>query len=100
MKKKRRKRKSRQQPVVLGIAWYKPEEWEAWKATCPEFDKTYADWEREANKSLQQMQDTGITVEKVVLDRESFLLWCDEHDQNRDSAARTQYVTELLQKGT
>ena len=98
MRKKRKKRAVKKPSVVVAFAWYKPEEWEAWKGVCPEFEDTHAGWERGALESFQNIQRSGVKLHKVVLDLEAFLLWCAEHDQERNSAARSRYASELLHR--
>ena len=93
-----KKRRKSAENVVAGFAWYKADEWQAWRAICPDFEPTHAEWQRDALKTILEMQRSGLQVKKVTLDVESFLLWCSQQGRERNSESRAEYVTHLLQQ--
>ena len=98
MPRKQKQKRKHRPAFVTGVAWYKPEEWDAWKAACPGFEETYAEWEPYALEHVRTMGRKGISVRKVVIGLEAFLAWCQENGQSPDGAGRAAYVAELLQE--
>ncbi|MBI4546782.1 MAG: hypothetical protein HY707_02295 [Ignavibacteriae bacterium] len=46
----------KKQRTVIGIAWYRPEEWSALKEFCEDWetmDTSYDDWKRQRNRLAQ-----------------------------------------------
>lgn len=84
--------------VITGVAWYRREEWDAWREACPDFEETYAEWESNAQDYIRTMNRQGMSVRKVVIGSEAFLAWCQQHGRSPDSDARSTYVAEVLQK--
>jgi hypothetical protein len=85
--------------VVMGVAWYRPEQWERLREISEDGDKletTYKEWAKNAERALQEMQKVGMHPEKVEIDVEELLRWCNERDRPVDASARVQYTTEKL----
>lgn len=86
---------------VLGIAWYKPQQWERLLQISTDRDKletTYEEWIQFAKKSVREMQEIGIRTKKIVVDTEKLLLWCNQHKYKVDAEARSFYVADTLRK--
>jgi hypothetical protein len=87
--------------VVVGIAWYRPEQWAQLREVASDraqLDDTYAAWKANAQASLQQLADGGVTVEKVDIDVQELCVWCALQRRPVDGAARSEYAAEQVQK--
>jgi len=91
--------KGSEEAVVMGVAWYRPEQWERLREISEDWDKletTYEDWKRNAERALREMRKAGMYPEKIDIDVEDLLHWCNEQNRPIDSNARVQYTTEKL----
>jgi hypothetical protein len=59
-------------------------------------DNTFEDWERGAKAAIPELEAAGRQVRKVPVDIEALAAWCREHGRAIDSAARAQFVGDLL----
>jgi hypothetical protein len=87
--------------IVLGVCWYRADQWERLLATAADrknLEDTHAEWLASATKGLFQMRAAGITVDPVEVDVEDMLRWCRVIGRPFDRAARAEYVAELLRK--
>jgi len=83
----------------LGLAWYSREAWERLRKIADDrekLDDTYEDWERNALGTIRDLESAGRRVAKVPIDIDTLLAWCRDRHTRLDSAARAQYVTDLL----
>jgi hypothetical protein len=87
--------------AVAGCAWYRAEQWERLREISVDrhrLAETYEKWLINAEKGLQQMQEVGMSAEKVEVDVEELLAWCRAHDRDVDGAARAAYAAEMLRR--
>jgi len=88
-----------QDQVVMALVWYRPEQWQRVRdiATDSEvFEDSYTEWLQQAEEKFAKLQRTGVRVEKVNVDSEKLILWCNEHGLENNGAARTAYAAERL----
>jgi len=86
---------------VFGMCWYRPDQWERLLETAADREKledTHAGWLASATKGLFRMRAAGMSVDPVEVDVEAMLRWCRVIGRPFDSAARAEYVAELLRK--
>ncbi len=84
---------------VVGIAWYFPEQWQRLRQTAadPEkLEKTFEEWVTTATRIAGELEAEGITVERVPVDVEEFITWCNEQGRVIDSSSRAEYASQLL----
>src|ERR1700683_4250935 len=84
----------------LGLAWYTREAWARLREIATDrdaLDDRFEDWERGALAAIGELESAGRKVRKVPIDIEALLAWCRERGRALDSAARAEYVTDLLQ---
>src|SRR4051812_39345755 len=65
--------------LAVGIAWYRPEDWELLRQLCPDRDKMHAryeDWRAGAMRAEQAMQNDDYVVLRVVIDPDELTGWC------------------------
>jgi hypothetical protein len=94
-------RKIEAEPVHIGIAWFDAEQWRRLTEVVPdrnELDDTFQVWERDAKRALKEFKRQGQLVEKVPIRIDELLAWCTLRGRSPDSRARSEYVSELLQK--
>ena len=85
--------------IVLGLAWYRPEQWSLLRSLAVDSDKleeTYDEWLAVANKGLDDLRCKGISARKVDVDVRELSVWCKSRGCPFDAEARAGYVSEKL----
>lgn len=85
-----------------GICWFEKNQWEKLKEVAEDRDRLEETWEEWHARSLD-MIDTfatrNIFIEKVSVDLEELIQWCEKNDKSINSATRAEFVTQkMLQK--
>jgi hypothetical protein len=94
------KRKKPKMPKFLGMAWYRPWQWDRLReiVTAPdELAATYPEWLAMAEKSIQLLRRRGVNPIKVDIDAEELLAWCQERDLPVTHDARYSFVVEKFE---
>jgi len=96
MKKSKKKR-----PVQMrfSIAWYKPEQWHRLREISADADileTTFEEWLAIAEKALADFAARGGRAEKVLVDTEDLLAWCNERNLPVNGESRSRYAGWLL----
>ena len=90
------------EPVkLLGIAWYREDEWGDFKAACVDREvmaDSYEAWKRGAERGYQEMSGRGAHVHRVEIHLRDFLRWCEEQGVPANGKARTNYVNWKLNR--
>lgn len=87
--------------TVLGIAWFRPEQWQRLREVSDDVDKleaTHADWLLQATRMLKKLRRKGLAVQKVDVDVEDLVAWCNAAGRSVDGAARADYAARQLQQ--
>jgi hypothetical protein len=85
--------------TVVAIVWYRPEQWRRVRdiaTDADELEASYAEWLQVAEEKLKQLRSSGLRVEKVDVDSEELILWCNERGRENNGQARAQYAAERL----
>lgn len=96
-----RDRHEAQEEIVVAIVWYRPEQWQRVREVATdaeELEASYAEWLQLAESKFEELQNSGLRVEKVDVDSEKLILWCNERDLENDGKARSRYAAERLSK--
>jgi hypothetical protein len=91
--------KESQNKMVVGFAWYRPEQWQRVRDISTDADSledSYEAWLKLAEGELKKFQSSGLRVEKVDIDSEQLILWCNEQGMEVNSKARARYAAEKL----
>ena len=99
--KKKRITKHRNAAPPTSIAWYKPEQWERLIEVSEDrndLEKTYNEWEAQAEEKLKALRSEGIITKKVLVDVEALLAWCNERGVKVSGSSRSEYVAWLMRK--
>lgn len=89
--------------IVIGVAWFDRAQWTRLKEVAPDrakLDDTFEDWERNARSALADIVAAGNRAKEVPIDVEKLLAWCTLRGIPPDSAARAQYVADLMRLGS
>jgi hypothetical protein len=88
-----------QDEMVIAIVWYRPEQWQRVRdiaTDADELEASYAEWLQMAEEKLKQLLSSGLRVEKVDVDSEKLILWCNERGLENNGQARSLYAAERL----
>ena len=94
-----RRRARNPHSMVLGIAWYRADQWQRFRAIAADKDAlhdTYTEWETAATEKLRELRALGIAAQPVLIDVDELVRWCHDHDLAIDGAARSQFVAEKV----
>ena len=86
---------------AIGVAWYKPEQWELFKKLSQdgdELENTFLEWIEFAQKKVQELRKKGIKVEKVKVDVKELLAWCNERSLPINGESRAAFVASKTTK--
>jgi hypothetical protein len=89
--------------VVLGIAWFRPDQWELLRSLSADTDvleATHAEWEKLARRTVRDLARQGILARRVDVDVGRLQAWCEAQGRSLDASARAAYATERLRDGT
>lgn len=88
-----------QDEVVIAIVWYRSEQWQRVRdiaVDADEMESNYLEWLKQAEEKFKQLESSGVRVEKVDIDSEKLVLWCNERGLENDGQARSRYAAERL----
>ncbi|RPH38150.1 hypothetical protein EHM92_00805 [bacterium] len=88
--------KHSRQPIAVGIAWYRADQYFAVKAFCEDgnaMDPTYETWVTGAEEAVRQLQAQGTRVERVDFDLDDFKSWCFTNGQRPNAASRSAFTS-------
>lgn len=85
--------------TIYGITWLDRSEWQKMRAIASDFSAlmlTYEEWVLMTTRAIKDVEQSGKRVKKVPITAEGFDAWCAENGKNRNSAARSEYVSFVL----
>jgi hypothetical protein len=88
-----------QDEMIIAVVWYRPEQWQRVRdiaTDADELEASYAQWVQVAEEKLKQLRSSRLRVEKVDVDSEKLILWCNERGLENNGQARSQYAAERL----
>jgi hypothetical protein len=92
----------KREELDLGIAWYKPGQWELLKKVSQDgnlLENTYKEWLEFIEKKLIKLEKRGVAYKKITVDVKELLKWCKSRGYPINSESRSLYVSEKLMKG-
>ena len=87
--------------MVVGFAWYRPDQWQRIRDISADKDDlhdSYLEWFQSAEARLQELRASGLRVERVDVQSEALILWCNERGLEINGESRSRYVAERLSK--
>lgn len=85
--------------VAVGCAWYRRDQWQRLReiSSDPEkLEQSYEEWVGNAERAIEGMREAGMRVEKVDVDVEELLAWCQTQGVEVDASARAHYAAQQL----
>ena len=82
--------------TVVGIGWYKKEQWSDLRRVSVDRDQleaTWKEWSVNAERTMVRLMKSGANVQKVTVDIDELVLWCRSQNRPVDGDARSAYVT-------
>ncbi|MBN2011687.1 hypothetical protein JW960_20325 [candidate division KSB1 bacterium] len=87
--------------MVVGIAWFRANQWERLREISVDKDDletTFEQWHKMARKTLSKFRLQGMHVHKVDVDVEELETWCQLEKRPVDAAARSEFASYKLQQ--
>jgi hypothetical protein len=81
--------------IVIGVAWYRREQWpmlRAMSADADQLEETYDEWVASASRQIRDLESRGIQVRKIDVDVGALTRWCQAQGRIVDAAARAEYA--------
>jgi hypothetical protein len=89
----------RKQTMIVGVVGYTADTWAQVKATATDpqcFEDTFEKWKDVALSARREFQRSGVQAVEYQIDPQVFANWCAQHQQQNDSRARAEFVSEKL----
>ena len=86
---------------IIGIAWYKKEQWFILRQVIEnpnDIENTYEEWLNNAINLKKTVIDSGLTDEEVEIDIQDVISWCNKDNKTINSKNITEYVVFKLMK--
>ena len=93
--------KANQPTSVVGVAWYRPEEWEILRNAAVDkntLENTHAEWLADAERVVKQLRQKGLHIVKVDIEIADLILWCESQNIPLDGNARSKYAAFKVQR--
>lgn len=101
-KRKKRNRSDDYIDQVLGVVWYDPGGWARMREITDDPEKleeTFEQWLEIAEKAVRNLRAKGATVERVTINVDEYVVWCNDRDHAINSSTRAQFVSYKLGQG-
>ena len=98
-KKKTSRDASGKDEMVIGVAWFRREEWPRLlevSADRDQLEETYDEWLQSARQTLLHLRAEGQRVEKVDIGVDELLKWCQTRHVPVDASARANLAAAQL----
>lgn len=82
--------------TVLGMAWYRADQWDqllAVSADADDLEATHEEWLAFAEPKFNELLAHGVNVEKVAVDVPELVQWCQSNGLDVDGRSRAQFTT-------
>jgi hypothetical protein len=92
-------RPKREQKMVTGMAWYRPDQWALLRQVSSDsgdIEETYQEWERTAKQKLEELRRMGLRIEKIDVDVEEMVNWCKSLNLKIDGSSRARFAAEKI----
>src|SRR5690349_8766442 len=86
---------------AIGVAWYRPEEWETLRNGSTDKDQleeTHAQWLKEAERVVKQLRQQGLQIIKIDVEVADQMLWCESQKIPLNAEARSNYTAFKVQQ--
>jgi hypothetical protein len=87
--------------VVTGVAWYRPKQWQRLREVAEDIEnleESYEAWLQTAERLIREGIPSNLSAEKVDVDIEALLAWCNARGLAINAKTRSHYVSEKLRE--
>jgi hypothetical protein len=101
MRKRRKQKVKDTGATVMGVAWYRPDQWDRLlevSSDRAELENTYDEWKAVAEENLVKLAQHGYKLRKVHIDVEELLIWCNSQNRAVDGDAQTEFTVMKLRE--
>ena len=87
--------------TVMGVAWYRADQWSRLRELSLDADElkaTYEEWLALASDRVRELQAQGIAARRVDVDVEELLRWCWKKGLPFAGPARAQFAADRVQQ--
>ena len=94
-------RRARRRETRLGMAWFRRGQWARVLEVSADrglLEDTYDEWLAAATRLLRDLRAQGIDVEKMDVDVEVLVAWCNERGLDVNGSSRSRYAAEVLRQ--
>jgi hypothetical protein len=91
--------KKRSQAMIVGVVGYTAETWAQVKATATDpqcFEDSFEKWHKTAVATRREFLRSGVRAIECQIVPEEFYAWCAANNQQNNSTARAEFVSEHL----
>ena len=91
-----KKKKLMKQKAVLGVGWYREDQWDLLLSTAVDKDDlepTYAEWLDGATKGIEKLSNSDFQCVKIPIDVEEMNTWFKENGHPFAGESRVLYIT-------
>ena len=95
------KKTPNQSRIITGVAWYRPEQWQRLREVSEDvenLEETYDAWLQTAERMIRDGIPADVVVEKIDVDVEEVLAWCNVMGLPMNTASRARFVSERLRQ--
>ncbi len=86
-----------EQQGIVGVGWYRSEQWERLLEISSDRDQledTHEEWLKNASRVFDRLKREGLPVVKMDIDVEDLLAWCSKNGLAVNGESRAKYVVE------
>jgi len=87
--------------IITGVAWYRPEQWDRLREVSEDvenLEETYDAWLHTAERMIREGIPADVVVEKIDVDVEEVLAWCNVRGLQMNAASRARFVSERVRQ--
>jgi len=96
---RKRKRRQSKPEVVVGVAWYRRQDWERLLQVSvdrEELEDTYDEWAAAMPARMAEIEQAGIEAHKIDVALDELISWCHSNGRVVDGAARADFAAHKL----
>lgn len=86
-------------PQEAGLCWIKPEQWQRLLEVAEDkasLESSWKEWEAKSLEMIEVFATRNIFIQKIEIDVEELINWCQNKDKPINSSTRAEYITELM----
>lgn len=89
-------KKSESERLVLGVGWYKKEQWSLLREKSEdgeELEDTYYEWLANANDTIKNLSKYPYRIEKIEIDVKELIKWCLKEKCALNGESRSMFIS-------